>query len=474
MTARLALVPLVVCAAMPGQVKLPPYTRQVLPSGVVVDLMSRPGVPLVGFRILVKGGAESDPPERAGLSSVTAQLLPKGTANRTADQFSEELDYLGGTFQTDQGPHSASATSISAEFLKKDFDRGLELVADAVLRPVFPEAEVRKAVSQRVDAARALKDNPQAAIGSYFESFFFGPAHPYGHPPGELTLARIQRQEVVEYHQRMYCGRNMIVIVSGDFDPAAAAPKIARAFGAVPPGQAFAWPQAPPFRSGSELLLVDKPEATQTYFYIGQPGIDRKNPDRVALQLINILFGGRFTSMLNDELRVNSGLTYGVSCHLEEPRLPGAIVIATFTKTETTAKAMDLALAVLKRLAEKGISAEQLASAKAYVKGTYPPEHLETADQIATLLGDLELYGLGRDEVDGLFSRIDAVTLEEANAVARKYYKSDNLTYVLLGNAAKMRDAAAEYAPKVVEVSINQPGFAALPDGAAQSGSVKR
>jgi len=145
---------------------------------------------------------------------------------------------------------------------------------------------------------------------------------------------------------------------------------------------------------------------------------------------------------------------------VQEPRLAGSIVITTFTKTETTAKAIDMALETLRRLGEKGITAEQLTSAKAYFKGTYPPARLQTADQLAAILGEFEIYGLGRDEVDDLFSRIDAVSLEQANAAARKYYKSENLTFVLLGNAAKIREAAAKYAPKVVEVSITKPGIA--------------
>lgn len=463
MTAQLSLIVVLAWASLPGQVKLPPYTRQVLPNGVVVDLMPRPGVPLVGFRVLVKGGVEAEPANLAGLASVTAQLLRKGTSKRTADQFSEELDFLGGTFQAGdgfQGPYS-SATTISAEFLKKDFDRGLDLLSDAVLRPTFPEAEVRKVVSQRVDAAKAVKDNPQAAIADYFPAFFFGFRHPYGHPGDELTLTRIGRQDIADFHTSIYCGRNTIVIVTGDFDPAAAGPKIAQAFGGAPAGKAYEWPQAAQVNAGSRLLLVDKPDATQTYFYIGQSGIDRKNPDRVKLLLINTLFGGRFTSMLNDELRVNTGLTYGANCLLLQTRLPGPIVITTYTKTDTTAKAIDLALEILKRLGEQGITADQLASAKAYLKGTYPPQRLETIDQLAAILAELELYGLGRGEVDDFFSAIDATTLDQANAAAKKYYKSANLTFVLLGNASKIREAAAKYAPKVTEVPIAKPGFAA-------------
>src|SRR5262249_13076375 len=141
------------------------------------------------------------------------------------------------------------------------------------------------------------------------------------------------------------------------------------------------------------VMLIDKPDATQTYFLIGQPGARRSAPDRVALTLVNTLFGGRFTSMINDELRVNSGLTYGASSHVEMARLTGSLYITTYTKTETTQQAIDMALAVLKRLHDNGITAEQLASAKTYLKGTYPPQHLQTSDQIANMLGEIELFG---------------------------------------------------------------------------------
>ena len=121
---------------------------------------------------------------------------------------------------------------------------------------------------------------------------------------------------------------------------------------------------------------------------------------------------------------------------------------------------MDLALEVLKRIANEGITAEQLSSVKSYLKGTFPAERLETSDQLAGVIGDLEVYGLGKDYIDDLFSRIDAVSLADANAIARKYYKTGDLTFVLLGNAAKIRDVAKKYAPKVTEIAITKPGIA--------------
>jgi predicted Zn-dependent peptidase len=441
-----------------AQVKLPPYTRQTLPNGVVLVLMPKHDVPLTSVEVVIRGGAESDPADMSGLASVTAELLRRGTATRTADKFSEEADFIGATFQTGS---NEQATIVSTEFLSRDTTRALDLITDAVLHPSFPEPEVKKVLSQRIDAARALKDDPQPAAGVYFRAFFYGAAHPYGRPADELTLARITRDSIIDYHRRMYTAKNMTVVAVGDFAEPAMAAKLSSAFSAVSGGSTYFWASAPPpSRSTSpRLLLVDKPDATQTYFWIGQPGIHRTHPDRIALWIVNTLFGGRFTSMLNDELRVNSGLTYGALCRLDTLRLPGSIVITTFTPTETTAKAIDLALDVLKRLGEKGITAEQLASAKAYIKGGYPTQHLETADQLAGVLGEMELYGLGRAEVDDLFSKIDSVTLETANAAARKYYRADGLTFLLLGNAAKIREAARKYAPNIIERPITAPGI---------------
>lgn len=446
-------------ASLFGQAKLPQYTKETLPNGTVIAMMPRSGVPLVHLRVLIKGGVESDPQGMAGLANLTANLLRRGTSKRSAQQFAEELDYLGGTFQAGFDGQLGSATAISSEFLSKDFDKGLDLLADAILHPAFTESEVHKELARRIDGAKAVKDNAQASINSYFRAAFFGRAHPYGNPPDEMSYSQMSRKDIMDLHQKFYCGRNMLIVVTGEFDPSSAKTKLAQIFGAAPAGTAYAWGTAPALVRRGQLLLIDKPDATQTYFQIAQPGIDRKNPDRTTLDIINTLFGGRFTSMLNDELRVNSGLTYGAGSILEQNRLPGAIVISTYTKNDTTTQAIDMALDVLRRLNEKGITAEQLASAKAYVKGLYPTSRLETMDQLAALIGEIELYGLGRDEVDGYFARIDNITLDQANAIIKKYYKTDDLTFVVLGSADKIREQMKKYDPHGTEVSIKTSGW---------------
>jgi Predicted Zn-dependent peptidases len=457
---RLAAV-LLFASVAAAAVKLPPYTRRVLPNGAVVDVMPRRDVPLITLRVIVKGGAESDPAELPGLASVVAEMLRHGTAKRTAEQFSNELDELGATLSAESDDQS---TSITIEFLAKDFEAGLDLLRDAVLSPTFPEAEVKKVIAQRIDGVKSVKDSPQSAAGQYYRAFFFGSRHPYGRLPDESKYAQITRARIAEYHKRMYAGKNLIVIAAGDVDAAAAGSRIAAVFGKAPEGRPYVWAQAPPPASqSSRLAIVDKPDATQTYFYIAQPGIPRNHPDRIPLWIVNTLFGGRFTSMLMQELRVSSGLTYTASSRFDTSHLTGGLVIVSYSETANTVKAIDLALEVVRRLREKGITASQLASAKTYIKGVYPTDRLETPDQLAETLGEIELNDLSRSEVDDLFARIDAVSLEKANEMVRRYYNLDNLTFLLLGNAEQFRTAAKKYAPNVFEVPVTRMGFSIQP-----------
>ena len=389
---------------------------------------------------------------------MTATLLRRGTKSRTADQFSEQLDGLGGTFGAFTQTGNPS-TTISAGFLIKDLALGLDLLSDAVLNPTFPEAEVKKTLAQRIDGLKATKDNPGAANSLYFRALFYGPNHPYGQIPTEATISKIDRKALVDNHQKLYCGRNLILTVAGDFDPQQTLEAVKKAFGNAPAGTAYTPVKDAKPEAGARLLLVDKPDATQTYFIIGMPGVPRNNPDRFKLQVLNTLFGGRFTSILNDELRVNTGLTYGANSAVERQRLPGAIYISTFTKTDSTEKAMDTALELLKKFNEKGINAEQLLSAKNYIKGEYPPRNLETSGQLAAILNDIELNGLSKGEVDDFFSGIDSVTVDQANETAKKYYTPSSLTFSVLGNAAKIKPFINKYSPKVMEVEWKTPGY---------------
>jgi predicted Zn-dependent peptidase len=443
----------------PAQVKLPPFEKKTLPNGATMILLRKPEVPLITVRALFRGGSEADPEGKLGVAAITGEMMRRGAAGRTAEQIDAQLDAIGAVFAAGANPQ---ASFVNIEFTARTTDRALDVLAAVLHKPTFPAEEFKKVQSQYADRARSSKDNPRMAMMQYFGPFVYPASHPYARPlfGDENVIGKLTLDDVKAFFSRMYVGRNLILIAAGDLEPASFGPKLAAIGAMLPTGSTFAPTRpAPPKYDSGRLLLVDKPDATQTYFRIAMPGIDRSNPDRVALMLVNTLFGGRFTSMLNDELRVNSGLTYGAASMVEVNRLPGVIAINTYTRTETTVKAIDLALEILGRLRKSGITAEQWASAKNYVKGNFPADQLETADQMASLLGDLEIFGLNRGEVDDLFSKIDSITVDQANAAARKYYIDSNLQFLLIGPAAKIEGDVKKYAPRMKVISIKDPGF---------------
>jgi predicted Zn-dependent peptidase len=206
------------------------------------------------------------------------------------------------------------------------------------------------------------------------------------------------------------------------------------------------------------LLLIDKPDASQTYFAIGNVETAAGDPDRVAIRVVNTIFGGRFTSMLNEAMRVESGLTYGVRSQFDPRKAPGPFGIYTFTKNDSTVQAMDMALDVLHKLHKEGITAEQLASAKSYIKGQFPPS-IETSRELAQLIASDEFYGLDDNEVNQLEARIDAVTLDTARQVIQKHFPEENLVFVLIGKAAAIGPAVQKYANQQDAREISAPGF---------------
>jgi predicted Zn-dependent peptidase len=444
-------------------IHIPPHEKLVLKNGLTVLLLEKHGVPIVSFDAIVKTGAAADPEGQEGLASITAELLRKGTKTRSAQQFAADLDYIGGSFGSDAG---ADFTSVSAEFLTKDLGPGLDLFSDALLHPTFPQAEADKVLAQNIDGVRSAKDNPQQVLGEYYAGYLFD-ARSYGRPEGgdELSLKRIDRDAIVKFYDSNYAPGSTILAVAGQFNASEMRKKLEEVLGAwaakkVPKA---AIPAAASVK-GKKLLLVDKPDATQTYFAIGNVGTKVNDPDRVGIEVVNTVFGGRFTSLLNEALRVESGLTYGASSQFDSHREPGTFGMYSFTKNETTVQAIDLALQVLQKLHKDGITPEQLASAKSYIKGQYPPS-IETSAQLARRIVQNEFYGLDDSEVNQLEARIGAVTPEVARQIIQKHFPDESLVFVLIGKASAIAPMVKKYAEKQDARPVSEPGFWPPPTG---------
>jgi predicted Zn-dependent peptidase len=440
-------------------VKLPPYKKTTLKNGMTVVLMEQHKVPLVTMQLSLRSGTTSDPQGKEGLAYTTAELLRRGTKNYNALQISESLDSMGATLGVSIGLDSVTC---SAEFISKDVSKGMELFAEVLMQPTFPEDEFGKFRGRAIDAVRSARDNAGGVIGHYFNGFLYG-SHPYARPVAgdENTLASIARADVVNYHASNYAPSNAILVVVGAFKTIEMEKLISARFNgwkSVAKPKPVDLPK-PPQAKGKKLLLVDKPDATQTYFRVGNVGVARSNPDRVAIEVVNTLFGGRFTSMINTALRIKTGLTYGASAGFTMGKEAGPFAIGSFTANATTERALELTIETLKELHEKGFTEEDLVSAKAYIKGTFPPRTLETGGQLATRLSIMQLYGLPDSDVNDFYAQVDAVTLADARRIIKTYYPLDDLCFVLIGKADEIRAVAEKFSTEITEKAISGPGF---------------
>lgn len=446
------------CVAWSADVTLPDYERVELGNGTILLLSEKHEVPLIGLQAVIGGGSVADPAAKAGLAELLATVMQKGAGDRDAAEFAAAAAGVGGRLSVDAGVESIE---VSAEFLSRDAELMIELVSDVLLRPTLAEEEFVKERERAIGLISAAKDSdPNNLMPYYANGFLFGD-HPYGSPTigSESSLVQIGRDDLVAYYADYFGGDRLIVSVVGDFELAAMKARLSAVFGEWEPAAAMLPVVAAAEKAaGGRVLLVDKPGATQTYFWIGNIGVDINYPRRAELDLANRVFGGTFTSMLMTELRVNSGLTYTARSVINRMAAPGSVTIRSFTETGTTVEAIDLAVSVLGRLRDRGLSGEKIASARALILGQFPTR-LETASSLANMFAFLEQYGLDRSYIDDYGSALEAAAAEPIAMTINEVYPGlDDLVFVLIGDAAAIRNDVAKYG-SITEMSLAEPSF---------------
>ncbi|MGI9222426.1 MAG: M16 family metallopeptidase [Woeseiaceae bacterium] len=449
---------LVTGTALAQGVTLPEVGRIELDNGVVLILHEKEDVPLIGLEAIILGGAVSDPDGFEGTANLLAGLLEKGAGERNAAEFAEAVDSVGGELSASA---STESISISAEFMARDVDLMVELLADMLRRPKLDDDEVRKLRDRSIAEFGAAKDgNVRGLTPIYGNAFLFG-AHPFGRSlaGSEESLARITAADVRDYYENHFGGNRLIIAVAGDFEASAMAGKLNAAFADWGPVDgALPEPEVPELGAGRRVLLVDKPGTAQSYFWIGNVGVGLNYDSRAELDIANTLFGGRFTSMLMDELRTKAGLTYGASSSLRRHSIGGSVAMISYTKTDTTVEAIDLAVSLLEKLREEGVADDMIESGKNYILGQYTPR-FETAAQLAGQFAGLESYGLDESYVNDYGAAVAAADGETIRSVINGVYPAtDDLVFAIIGDAEKIREQVAKYGP-VTEMSITDPRF---------------
>jgi len=440
-----------------AQFKLPGYEVVTLDNGLTIYLLEKNDVPIISFSAVFDAGAIRDGAQN-GMASFTAEALKFGTKNYTKNQIDSIFNFYGSSLNTYA---RLDYSGLYTQFMKDDLEKLLPVIKDVITNPTFPEDELIKRKQRWIAELDQAKESPRQVIGAYYNKFLFAES-PYGNPVDGIkkTIEQIDRVQISDFYLKNIRSESCAIAVVGDFDSDKMKSELKNLFSD--------WRVTVPrliddsrFKKQdlkeSGVYLINKDNATETTFMIGGFGVPMSNKDQIQIDVINTILGGRFTSWLNDELRVNAGYTYGARSRFASYKTAGTFYISTYTQTKNTEPAIDLAIKTYNRLFEKGIDEATLKSAKNYVKGQFPPGY-ETAGSLAGFLTQKYIYGLEDSYINDFEKTVDGMTVDGANEIIKKYFPKDNLQFVLIGKAEDIREIAKKYG-KVIEKNISEDGF---------------
>jgi zinc protease len=413
-------------------VKFPPYEVRTLSNGLQVIAVFHHEQPAVSVRLIVRAGGAQDPAAKPGVAYLAASLLDQGTATKTAEQVANAIDSIGGALGTGAG---TDLTFINAAVMKDSLNTGLDLVSEIARSPSFAGEEIERQRQQILSGLKVSYDDPDYLAGVVFDRLVFG-FNPYGRPGTGTpeTLASITRDDLVAFHQRWFGANNAILAIVGDTTPEEAFAGAERAFGKWGRVEVAAIPPLEPPPPTRRVVVVDRPGAVQTEIRVGNIGLPRRHPDYLALDMAIKILGGEGGNRLHRVLRTERGLTYGASADVNALRESGDIVADTDTRSETTAETLRLIVDEFWRLQRQRVQQRELSDAQAYLTGSFPLT-IETPSAIALQVLNAVFYGLDMNELQTYRERVNAVTADDIQRVAKEYLRPDRLTIVLVGDA---------------------------------------
>ena len=414
-------------------VRFPPYEFRTLGNGLQVIAVPHHEEPVVSVRLIVRAGPAQDPDAKPGVASLAATLLDQGTTTKSAEQIASAIDSIGGVLSTGAG---ADLTYINAIVMKDSLAFGLDLVSDVVQHPAFAPDEIERQRQQMLSGLRVSYDDPEYLANIVFDRLVYG-FHPYGRPQTgtPATLGALSREDLLAFHRKWFGANNAILAVVGDVTSEEAFAGAERAFGSWARAAADAPKPAEPPTPERRLVIIDKPGAVQTEIRVGNLAIPRKNDDYTALDLAVKVLGGEGANRLHRVLRSERGLTYGASADLTAMKQTGDIEASTNTRSATTAETLRLMVDEVWRLTRDRVGDRELAGAQEYATGSFPLT-IETPSQIALQILNAVFYGLDLQQLQTYRDRVNGVTVDDVQRVARAYLHPDRLTIVLVGDAA--------------------------------------
>ncbi len=430
--------------------KLPAVRELATSSGLTVLTAERGPLPLVSMRLVLRAGSATDPKDKAGLADFTVRLLRRGTARMSADEIDEAIEFVGASLAAGVGE---DLMSIYLTTPAEHFPAMLAVLGQLVREPSFPEKEVEQARERALAQFANDLDDPGTVADRAFNRALWGD-HPYGHDVGGSvsSVRTFTRQDIERFHRERVGPKGALLVVVGAVKPELVAAEAEKAFAGWS-GTEQLEPQPAPAVEGiaqaGKIILVDKPDQTQTQVRIGGPGYRLGHPDHFSATAMNIALGGGFTSRLVNAVRVERGLSYGVGSYFDTMSAGGAFAISTFTKTASTREIIDVSLGEVEKVRKGGLPAKELKSAQTYLAGLYPLR-TETNESIASIMADIRVYNLGEDWVEKFRDRLRAVTPKQVKEAAGKYLFPSAPLIVLLGKASEVKKQLKGLGPVTV------------------------
>lgn len=424
----------------PADLKLPAVQLAKLPNRLSIRVVEMREVPLVQVTLRVKGGARLDG-ELPGLATFTANLLDEGAGSRDAFGIAAEAAYLGAELTTSA---DWDYTYLSMSAPRRTLGAALDLLADVALRPTFKAADLSRERDLRLAEIVEQRDQPNGMATLAFNAIVFPSEHPYHRPIGgdSASTTRLDSATVREFYARTFRPDQSEIVVTGDISLQEARAEIGRRFGRwsqnrMPPPQP---PKAPAvgLPSHRAVFLVDKPGAAQSVIMIGAPGVMRTSPDYPAIEVMNTILGGSFSSRLNQNLRETRGYSYGAGSQFVYRPLPGPFVTRSAVRTDVTDSSLVEFFKELSAIRDSAVSEIELERARNYIVFGLPGE-FETTGQMAAQVGELLTFGLPAGYFRTFVGQVTRVSVADVQRVARQYFDPDRVEVVVVGDVTKIR-----------------------------------
>ncbi|MCB9106549.1 MAG: insulinase family protein [Anaerolineales bacterium] len=425
----------------------PPFETFTLDNGLEVIFVEQSEVPKLNLQLYVGGGTAAAEADQQGVADFVAELLTKGTENRTAAEIAEAIEAVGGSVGSNA---SLEWLSLSVNALSTDADLAFDLLQDMTLNPTFPEQELEVVREQTLTFLEQDEVDPDTLANHQFGRIAYVD-HPYGYYTTSETVSDLTQADLIDYYETYFKPNNALLVVVGDTTLEDVQAQTERVFGDWPAGDVPDYLDYPAVKVGdtSVIYLVDRPESEQATIQIGNRAINARNPDRYALTVVNSVLGGGASSRLFDNLREDKGYTYGIYSRFGRPNDISTFRVLSDVDQAHAGDAIREVLAELDKITTEPISETELTDAKGLLIGNFALRIEDPAD-FADQLSNRYLTGVPIDELNDYLPNLEAVTADEALDAAAKYIDTESPIIVVVGNAAEVEPQLEDIGPVVV------------------------